>query len=759
MEEASTDLNKEYLLIKNEIDRNIVDIRTKILQCNPLQLLHYAFTQRNSISILSSMTWEKDNGSTFSSIGDAEDLDDIAIQRLPEYIQSVLASSTPLPSISNINYESLFQEISSDFYHIMELIFRFYYIWSMNLENLNPDLTFDERKFLVETQLLYLVRGKRHQIHEIEYLKELLLPHEDIFQILFKMSVDDITEGIKNLEYSLSQGGIESFKEIMDIFEKREEGTENKDYSSKVADNAFGVGLKNVANVTHWPIKFIEALSWNIGEDKSFFDNKDFSGWPIIDLPTSKRPFITIDDVSYCFDYYSLLDNFYRALQKMIRRIDKNYNWSDNQQIASENMVEKMFQNILPNCTTFKSNYYYPNNQKDYAENDLLVLYDDTLFIVEVKAGSFVYTAPMLDYNAHVNSYQALIEKADQQCSRFKKYLMKNSSSLIYDSHKNIKSSINMNNFSKIYTITVTMDNINSIATKAEKMSFLNLEGESVSLAIDDLMIYRDYFNSPLKFLHFLKERVLVTKEPKFQFNDEMEHLGLYKNHNCYHLIANDIPDDTVATFNQYRIEIDNYFSQLYHKSLNLLKPEQSISDLINQILTYLEKNEIRNRSEFANYLLDLSTTAKEEFCTRIYALIEKQKKLKRELLLKSNERTDGAPGYTCFVHQKSIPLTLYKDRRDSTLASLVWNEEHRRYLIDIFFNEDKIFEKIEFIKFNKNSILDDELCGLKKIGEDSARRLVQRAKQINKSVGRNDLCPCGTGKKFKNCCLKRKFI
>ena len=218
MEEASTDLNKEYLLIKNEIDRNIVDIRTKILQCNPLQLLHYAFTQRNSISILSSMTWEKDNGSTFSSIGDAEDLDDIAIQRLPEYIQSVLASSTPLPSISNINYESLFQEISSDFYHIMELIFRFYYIWSMNLENLNPDLTFDERKFLVETQLLYLVRGKRHQIHEIEYLKELLLPHEDIFQILFKMSVDDITEGIKNLEYSLSQGGIESFKEIIDIF-------------------------------------------------------------------------------------------------------------------------------------------------------------------------------------------------------------------------------------------------------------------------------------------------------------------------------------------------------------------------------------------------------------------------------------------------------------------------------------------------------------------------------------------------------------
>lgn len=759
MEEPSTDLNKEYLLIKNEIDRNIVDIRTKILQCNPLQLLHYAFTQRTSISILSSMPWEKDNDSTFSSIGDAEDLDDIAIQRLPEYIQSVLASSTPLPSFSNIDNESLFQEISLDFYHIMELIFRFYYTWSMNLENLNPDLTCDERRTLVETQLLYLVRGKRHQVHEIEYLKELLLPHEDIFQKLFKVSVDDVTEGIKKLLHSLSQGGFDSIFELADLIEKREEGTDNKDYSSKVADNAFGVGLKNVANVTHWPRKFIEALSWNIGEDKSFFDNKDFSGWPIVDLPITKRPFIIIDDISYCFDYYSLLDNFYRAVQKAITRTDKTYKWPDNQQIASENMVEKMFQTILPNCKTFKSNYYYPKNKKDYAENDLLVLYDDTLLIIEVKAGSFVYTAPILDYSAHINSYRSLIEKADQQCFRFKNYLLKNSTSLIYDSHKNIKTKIKMNDFSKIYTLTVTMDNINSIATKAEKISFLHLDGDSISLAIDDLMIYRDYFNSPLKFLHFLKERVLVTKEPKFQINDEMEHLGLYINYNCYHILTEDIPEGAVGTFDQFRKEIDDYFSHLYHKSLKPIKPEQNIPDLINQILTYLEKNEIRNRSEFANYLLDLPITAKEEFCSSIYTLIKKQKELKRELILKSIERTDGVPGYNCCVHQKTIPLTPYKDRRDSTLASLVWNEEYCRYLIDIFFNKDKIFEKIEFIKFNEDSILANELPVLKKIGEDSARRLVQNAKKFNKTVGRNDLCPCGTGKKFKHCCLKRKFI
>ena len=56
-------------------------------------------------------------------------------------------------------------------------------------------------------------------------------------------------------------------------------------------------------------------------------------------------------------------------------------------------MVENIFQSLLPHCLTYRSNYYPINNSmKQAAENDLIVLYDDVLIIVEVKAGSFVYT-------------------------------------------------------------------------------------------------------------------------------------------------------------------------------------------------------------------------------------------------------------------------------------------------------------------------------------------------------------------------------
>jgi uncharacterized protein YecA (UPF0149 family) len=32
--------------------------------------------------------------------------------------------------------------------------------------------------------------------------------------------------------------------------------------------------------------------------------------------------------------------------------------------------------------------------------------------------------------------------------------------------------------------------------------------------------------------------------------------------------------------------------------------------------------------------------------------------------------------------------------------------------------------------------------------------RVVHRDKELSEKLGRNDLCPCGSGKRFKKCCL-----
>ena len=34
--------------------------------------------------------------------------------------------------------------------------------------------------------------------------------------------------------------------------------------------------------------------------------------------------------------------------------------------------------------------------------------------------------------------------------------------------------------------------------------------------------------------------------------------------------------------------------------------------------------------------------------------------------------------------------------------------------------------------------------------------RIVGRGKLLEEKLGRSDLCPCGSGKRFKKCCLKK---
>lgn len=56
-----------------------------------------------------------------------------------------------------------------------------------------------------------------------------------------------------------------------------------------------------------------------------------------------------------------------------------------------------------------------------------------------------------------------------------------------------------------------------------------------------------------------------------------------------------------------------------------------------------------------------------------------------------------------------------------------------------------------ENTKTPQNAITGEQLEALKNAGYFRKIRPIVRD---NKKIGRNDLCPCGSGKKFKNCCM-----
>ena len=261
--------------------------------------------------------------------------------------------------------------------------------------------------------MLYLVRGNRYQVFELEPLKGLLPPHNDVLIELFGITAEQIIEGLEKLKYSMSQGLPDAWMDMAKMVDELSEtiGLESleeievmRDVVNPIVEKVFGVALNDVAQITGWDSRLIDALSFGIGECTSFFDDSEFSGWPIIELPIKRKPFIKIDGISYVFDYYSLFDNFYRAIQKVVFWLKPDYvdTWSKHQNVASEDMVKTLFLNLLPGATAYTGNFYpVSKSLKQMYENDLLIVYENYLFIIEVKAGSFTLNPPISRNESH----------------------------------------------------------------------------------------------------------------------------------------------------------------------------------------------------------------------------------------------------------------------------------------------------------------------------------------------------------------------
>jgi uncharacterized protein YecA (UPF0149 family) len=60
------------------------------------------------------------------------------------------------------------------------------------------------------------------------------------------------------------------------------------------------------------------------------------------------------------------------------------------------------------------------------------------------------------------------------------------------------------------------------------------------------------------------------------------------------------------------------------------------------------------------------------------------------------------------------------------------------------------------FIDFEQFHYANDPNDLLEKKIEELRAYRIQQALKVEKKIGRNELCPCGSGKKYKKCCLNK---
>lgn len=748
-------LTAQYPAKYESLNQKVTALKKIVSQCDPYSILMY-FRSKAIIAELN----------VFSEV--EYSAEDVAIFRAQEYIQSILIS-TPneyIPSNPHGTEEKLYDQILADVIELYKEVNLFYFYWAaqkQTAEQINKKLIDN----IVEAQYMYLVRGNRYQIFELEPLRILLPPHDDILRQLFGVSATEVINGLEKLQYSLSQGVADAMmemeKEYLEFVRTVTMGVNPKlamerarKRAPTAARKAFGDALIDVKAITGWDDRFIALLSAGVNECEDFWTEGDFAGWPIVEQPVIRKPFIKIGRKTYAFLYYVLFDNIYRNVQRGILKQKPQYIecWKTKQTRASEEMVRDIFLKLLPGAEAHVGNYYPKNTStKQMNENDIIIIFQNYLFVIEVKAGSFPVTPPIIDFNAHIEAYRKLAETADSQCSRTCSYISKHTRAQFYNQDKQPTFQVqNLKLFNGVFTFSVTVDNFNEFAARAEKLSIIALKEETIVISYDDLLSYAGYFDSPILFLHYLKQRKAAMRVPQFHLQDELDHLGLYIDKNLYAINSSQYRKLDKVFYHGFREKLDDYFQRLYVDPQHAKKPTQGIPAEINAIIKYLEQNLSPDNITLAHFFLDFSSETREAFAEQI----RNAQKREAELHCVVPAIAVGEVKYCAFVEIPDIVSISIEDQLDYTYAVASRNEAVPVMCILLKYDRNNelasILGKLCFFA----DVPEKDMDRIKMMGEKKAKRIVRDYIKTHGKIGRNDECPCGSGRKYKRCCLKQ---
>ena len=626
------------------------------------------------------------------------------------------------------------------------------------------------------------IRGERYQCHEKQALEDILLPHSDVLVRLFGIDAQALIDELDKILAKLSRGLMDMMIEFKglreDTFSRMEElakETGSTDVETlrgkvfedpalearrqRVSGELFGLDFYDVAKNTNIPKILLDELAWSPGEEEDFFAPGPFRGWPVRVWPTMKRPFIRLQGRTLCFDIFTLFDGFYRVMQRILFRLAPDYRtvWNERQKAVSEELPFKYLSRLLPGAQVIRPVYYRWKSGEGPAqwhEADGLVIYDDHLIVVEVKAGAFTYTSPATDLSAHIASLENLARGPALQGNRFVDYLESANEIIIADSNHNEIGKLQRSSFRQVTICAVTLDPFTELAARAQHLKKIGVDlGKRPVwlLSVDDLRVYADLIGDPLTFLHFVEQRMNAAQSDLVDLFDEMDHLGLYVKENNYAMYAAEMvgSNTTKLQFDGYRTLIDEYYSAVIRgePAVALL---QEMPVRIAEIIELLNKSQKPQRSAIASFFLDAAGDHRET----IARMIDEQLKGNAELGRSKPFSAYGDHAFTLWTWSPSVHRDAEIALRH-TRAVLAAAHEKVRLMIELECGAEGKIDDVHWFYVSLEGASDAERAHAEEAGTALRRQRVAAAMRDHK-VGVNEPCPCGSGKKFKKCCRRR---
>ncbi|RKH53161.1 hypothetical protein D7Y23_04295 [Corallococcus sp. AB050B] len=626
-----------------------------------------------------------------------------------------------------------------------------------------------------------LIRGLRHQVLEEEFFSFVLAPHEDALRAVYGVGASEIAAGAQTLTNSMRSGLSEaneifqheakrafSLSKLENIaMEKAIENLATQDPATSeklrgAIEDIFYGGVCNLSRHTSIPPKLLEDLAFTRGEASDFFASGEFRGTPMRTLPARVKPLIQLANGYYAVDPSFARDSFYRALQRgLAKRLpDYKNSWNERQKKMSEDAFAQIFKDQLRGARVINEIYYRDPKTGDWAENDTIIIFEDTLIQVEAKAGLAAMHSPETDFQKHKRAVENLVLKAYRQTKRFLEYLHSNPDAPIFelrDGEYIEKHRINISQYRLIIPIGLTVESFapfSTICKDIPEVAPILEKHPFISMSIDDLFVLTKFLPTTGELFHYLDVRQKVAGIRNATLFDESDHLGAY--------ILNNRVDETIADkmaegFDYFgwdgaSDEIDKYFWR--HDWKSTPPPSQKYPRALSNLLQALAQTRspgwlridslFRNlggvwRENLAHQLSELSASlSKHPYRHFLFSPTSEG-----ILVCITRERTANQRRATT---TKAQALGIALDTNSITTLELTFSSQM-----------DIVDAAVLSIQTPVNGTSDyaaayGEVAAMRRRVSTLENRPKSNPMEQRRDIRPNDMCWCGSGKKFKKC-------
>ncbi len=623
-------------------------------------------------------------------------------------------------------------------------------------ERADYDVDLDD--YAVRNEMIWLgVRGLRYLSHEAEYFRKILRRQSDLLESVYGVSADAIANGVDGILSSLSKGvgavmhEFDAFRtETMDAIEQdaslasmappdamdavvRKNGWESR--RDSILGRFLGTDLFEVEKLTGWPTEFIDDLSLRPGKDVGFADGSAESAWPTKFSEMQFAPFVRYGDKSYCFHVHGLADRLYRAIERAVRRRQPSSSerWNRGQKRASEDLAAELFSRMLPSADIHVDGHYWATDritgEAKWTDCDVIVVYERQLFVIEVKAGRYTHKPPGRNIRDHLKSLKELIESAAAQASRFLDELENQSELVLYNARREELVKLHPNDFDRTIRCCVSLEQIDDIAPRAEDLEKLGIDigpHPVWTLSLNDLLVCADVFTNPLIFMDYVAERLRAFASPTCHVSDELDHLGLYLEHNRYVMRADKFNGAAAMEWIGYRDVFDRYYSDLWQGEQATL-PKQEMPKWLAQALHLLAQSRKPGRVRVAESLLSMSGETRQgiaELVARVQTLQQRQNR-PRPISCGGDVRLTVVVNVTCSYQME------FSDARDHAISVMTLQDEKDRLMVWLQYSEHEVLEDIRWAKLS--------MADAAAMNPEILSERVERLRSSRKKLGADD--------------------